>query len=225
MADDALHVEDLALATKVAAGDADAIREFVQTYEPVIQRVVHGVRGADPNAADISQQVMARLIAQRAIEGYQGRSSLAVWLRVIAVREAVLMVRRNPHVAADDDQIAAILTPEHDPELAYMKRHYRDVFKAAFRDAIGALDREHRTLLRQSVVDGLGIDKLAALYKIHRATAARRLDAAREALTETTRRLLGERLRVDAGELDSILRLIESHLEITLGPLAPRRAR
>jgi len=228
---ESIHLADLSLAMAVAGGDKEALRAFQQSYAPVIARAISTVRGSESIAADVGQQVLARVLGAResgiaAIASFGGRSSLIVWLRVIAVRDAVRMIRTGPReVAIEDDQIAVILSPEYDPELAYMKRHYREVFQVAFREALARLSNELRTLLRQSIVDGLGIDRLATLYGIHRATAARRIEAARHELVTATREILGARLRVDAHEIDSILRLIESRLEITLGSLTPRRRR
>jgi RNA polymerase sigma-70 factor, ECF subfamily len=73
--------------------------------------------------------------------------------------------------------------------------------------------------LRQHALDGLSIDRLAALHKVHRATAARWVEAARTAALEHTRLALGRRLRVGPDELESVMRLVRSQLDITLPAL------
>ncbi|MFY0535383.1 hypothetical protein [Nannocystis pusilla] len=49
------------------------------------------------------------------------------------------------------------------------------------------LDEQARNLLRQHLLDGLSIDQIAGLQRVHRATAARRLVRVREDLAQRTR--------------------------------------
>jgi len=74
-------------------------------------------------------------------------------------------------------------------------------------------------LLHQHALDGLSIDKLAAFYRVHRATTARWLDAARQAVLDGTRRELVSRLQLSVNELDSIMRMIGSRLDVSLPEL------
>jgi hypothetical protein len=97
-----------------------------------------------------------------------------------------------------------------------MKRQYGPAFKAAFAAAFSALAPRQRTLLRQQVLDGLTIDELGALYRVHRATAARWLERAREALLSGTRTALERELKVSATECESIMRLAQSQLHVSI---------
>jgi len=78
-------------------------------------------------------------------------------------------------------------------------------------------------MLRQHVLDGLTIDQLSALYRIHRATAARTLERARRTILAATRDHMQAELDVSSTELSSILRAIRSGLEVTLRELRRRR--
>lgn len=53
------------------------------------------------------------------------------------------------------------------------------------------------------------------MYRVHLATVARWVDKARETLLENSRSILMAQLRVDLSEVESILRLIESQLEVS----------
>ena len=76
-------------------------------------------------------------------------------------------------------------------------------------------DRE-KNMLRQHIVDGLSIDDLAALHKVHRATSARWLAKAKEDLLAETRKTFIQNARISKGECDSILRLVQSQLHATI---------
>ena len=69
--------------------------------------------------------------------------------------------------------------------------------------------------MRHQLLDGLSATQVADLYNVHRATAKRWLASARVRLLELTREAMRERLRIDTHELDSVLRMVESRLEIT----------
>ena len=71
-------------------------------------------------------------------------------------------------------------------------------------------------MLRQHALDGLSIDQLAALHGVHRATAARQVHSARDAVLAGTRRELVRRLRLSPRELASMMRLIHSQLDLSL---------
>ena len=79
-------------------------------------------------------------------------------------------------------------------------------------------------LLRYQLIDGLTIDEIGALSRVHRATAARWLATIRDGLVERTRELLGEALGVDSVEAASIVRMVQSQLDVSvIRHLQPRR--
>jgi RNA polymerase sigma-70 factor (ECF subfamily) len=84
------------------------------------------------------------------------------------------------------------------------------MFERAFAEAVALLPARDRNLLRFHLIDRLGIDQIAAIYHVHRATAARRLACARGALVASTRARLRCQLAIDTTELASVMRLIES---------------
>jgi RNA polymerase sigma-70 factor (ECF subfamily) len=113
------------------------------------------------------------------------------------------------------DRLEARATDD-DPELSYMKAFYRQAFRAAFRAAAETLEVRERTILHQHTIDGLTIDELGAAHGVHRATAARWLQAAREKLVAAVRVEFARRVKVSPRELASVLRLVESRLEVTM---------
>jgi RNA polymerase sigma-70 factor (ECF subfamily) len=128
-----------------------------------------------------------------------------------------MMASAHREVPSRDDELAELIGSEDDPEVAYLKRLYREEFKRAFHAAVDALDARDRLLLRQHALDGLSIDQLATLNGVHRATVARWVAAAREALLAATQQQMVRRLRLSRSELASVMRLIRSQLdEVTL---------
>lgn len=153
------------------------------------------------------------------IATYSGRGSLRSWLRVIAVREALRLMRRDrTRVPIGDDVLFEALTPleGEDPEAIYLKQHYRDQMRQAFLKAVARLERRERIALRMNVLDGLSIDEIGAAVRVSRATAARLLTRARTTLIEGTRSALASELGLTASEVDSVIRLVGSSLDLSL---------
>nr|MBA2543146.1 transcriptional regulator [Deltaproteobacteria bacterium] len=157
------------------------------------------------------------------VVSYAGDGQLGGLVRVAAVRAGLNVLRdagKLDHDAVEDLPLLSADTPE----LSQLKAQHRAAFKAAFEDAIGGLESRDRSLLQLSIVKGHGIDRIAAIYAVHRATAARWLATARENLTRAVHQRLGKRLDVPAGELGELLSLVESKLELSLERLLRSRA-
>jgi RNA polymerase sigma-70 factor (ECF subfamily) len=127
-----------------------------------------------------------------------------------------LATRGSREVPVDTETLAMLVGGSNDPEVAYLKRVYTGEFRAAFESAFAELGARDRNLLRYAFVEGLTIDGIGALYKVHRATAARWIVKAHGELGAKVKAGLLARLGVDAAEYESILRLLESQIDLTL---------
>ena len=103
-----------------------------------------------------------------------------------------------------------------------LRERCREELRAALVAAVAGLESRERTLLRLSLRDRLTVDQLGALFRVHRSTAARWLQALQAKLSAATRARLAERLKLEAAEVESLIRAIGSRLDISLaGPLEP----
>ena len=216
--------DDLALAAACAAGDPEAIAaldaRLPELVRPVLARV--GVARSDDD--EILQRVRVALFTagpagQSALAAYSGQGSLRAYLRAIAVKLALKKIEREDRPADPIDEVLA--GGDDSPELAVLKARCRDDLRAAFAVAIEELDDRQKTLLRQHHVDGLSIDVLARLHRVHRATAARQVAAARGALLAGIRRYFTGPAGLGRAELDSLVALVRSRLDLSLSRLLP----
>jgi RNA polymerase sigma-70 factor (ECF subfamily) len=148
---------------------------------------------------------------------YAGRGSLAGWLKVVAVRLALtrLRSRRAPDTPTDDEATFELPSPL-EPELDLLRAQYSGAFKVAFQSALQELDPRDRELLRLHFLENMTVDQIGASYRVHRATAARWVARARGALLEGTKGRLAARLDVPISQLDSIVDLVRSHVDVSL---------
>ena len=141
---------------------------------------------------------------------------MRIWLKVMLTRDLLRRLRGERREVALDTGELAHRVASRDPEADYLCEVYRDEFRRAFAAAARELRPRERRLLRYRFVQGLGIDDVAALLSIHRATAARQLGRTRDRLIERVRALLCERLSLTESALHSVLRLIQSQADVSL---------
>jgi RNA polymerase sigma-70 factor (ECF subfamily) len=207
---------DLRLACACALGEPDAIARFEADLMPQIVPALRQLRLTDDQLDEVLQQLRVGLFVKGEIGGYQGRAELHRWLRSIAIRAGVRMLRKDrKEERADEDALLAIPAPGDGPEIDQLKAKYAPEFKTALRESLAALDPKERTLLRQHFLDGLTIDQLGAFHGVHRATAARWITAARQEVLDRAQEILRGRLGLGGAELESLLRLVQSRLDLT----------
>lgn len=220
---DAARAADLWAACACGTGDGRAIGEVEARYFPDVDAAL-GKMGLSADRIGEVKQGLRRVlfvgdpeagVAPRITE-YRGTGDLRAWLRVTAMRAALKLLRKEGRETPTDDALLEARAQADDPELAYMKAAYRASFKTAFQEALESLLPRERTLLKQQIVDGLGIDELGALYQVHRATAARWVQSAREKLLTRTRRTFMLNARISSDECESIMRLVRSQLDMSL---------
>jgi RNA polymerase sigma-70 factor (ECF subfamily) len=225
---DGLRPADLYLACACAQGMTAAINAFDRDYMREVDIALARMRIMAPRVADVKQLVRQRLFVGGGTTGaptsagkiaeYGGRGDLRRWVRSVAVRTCLNDLRKGKReILVDDDQlIAQHAISQDDPEVEYMKRTYSNEFKVAFTEALTQLGPREQTLLRYHHVDGLNIDEIGAIYRVHRVTAFRWIEKAKELLVKATLDTLRARLKLPADELDSVLRMIRSQIHLSL---------
>ena len=217
-----LEVADLLLACGCATGDPVALRLFELHHLRGLRPVLGTMGLADPAIDEVLQRVRFNLLVGREgapalITQYAGRGPLSAWVKVTTIRVALRMLQQERPAGAEPDEVLRVLAaPGDDPELVFIKQTYGDEFRAAFGRALAALPARARALLLQHYLDGLSTYALGTLYRVNQATVSRWLTRARRDLLAQTRALLMAGLRVGTEELESIVRLVGSRLEISL---------
>jgi RNA polymerase sigma-70 factor (ECF subfamily) len=221
--DGALHRDDLYLACGCLDGDAAALAAFHRLLDEVaskLRRLAASDDAFEEAKQRARQVVVARVDRPPPLADYSGHGALGGWLRIALTRELATLARQNTAAraarAARADELDALAAADDDPETAYFKLHYREEFRLSFAVAISRLDGAERRALRYSILERLGIDDIARLEGVHRATAARLVARARGRLVDQTRRALRERLDVGSSELQSILNLIEREIDVSV---------
>lgn len=216
-----LPAADLYLACACADGDPRAIAAFEERYFRDIDATVAGMRAPTGAADDVKQILRTRFFVASggrppAITEFGGRGNLHGWVRVSAVREVLRLFKRERRKVDLDEALLDDMVGFPDPEMAAVKAKCKSELGAAFRESLAALSARERTLLRYHIADGLSIDAIGSIYHVHRATAARWLAAVRERLVSDTQARLAAHLRLDRDEVESVIRLVRSQLDLSI---------
>jgi RNA polymerase sigma-70 factor (ECF subfamily) len=154
------------------------------------------------------------------ISNYSGRGDLRRWLRAVVGRTGLRLVAKR-HPVQSPLQGSGAIAAEGDVEMDYLKRTYGAAFQLAFREALDSMPPKDRLLLKLRLRHGLGLEEIAAMNGVHFSTVSRWVADARERLVTATRERMMNNLKVGRAEADSILRLIQSQIDVTLSSMAP----
>jgi len=211
------HLEDLVLVWACLAGQRRAIAHFETAYLTRVSRALGTLRASESFVEEVVGWLRVELFAREggALLGtWSGRGDLSTWLKAIAVHEGLKRLKRARrevlHEAPERIPVPAV-------ELVALQGAHRAEFSRALREAFAALELAERNLLRQHFLDGLTIDQLGALLGVHRSTASRRVNAARDALSAGVRRRLMRELSLGPSAVDELITL--SNLDQSLSGL------
>jgi RNA polymerase sigma-70 factor, ECF subfamily len=228
----ATHAADLALAFAVGRGDPVAVRRFDDQVAPEIAAAARAI-DRDPGFVDeVCQRTRVRLVVGDGGDGgdtapriasYRGAGPLRAWV-AIAARRMALNAKRDARPDAGkatqgDDVLADIVDREPDPELRHLKALYRAEFREALGAALAGLADRPRAVLRLRFVDGLELAQIGRLYRVHESTTSRWIAAALDEVGSATRKHLVARLAITADTADSVARMVQSGLDLSVARL------
>jgi RNA polymerase sigma-70 factor (ECF subfamily) len=222
-----LNAPDLYLALACGKGNAGALavleREYLSTLPAALKRICNGGSSVDEVLQAVREELLvARPDAPPRIVNYAGRGPLRSWLRSVAVRTAMRLNRVAPHQVLDEQDAAGA---GDDLELAFMKKTYGEAFRRAFQSALAGLPEDKRLLLKQRYRHQMTVEQLGAMHAVNPGTISRWVAAAREQLVGGTRAAMMTELGVGGSDVESILRMIHSQIELSLstqGDLVPK---
>lgn len=218
-----LCAADLLLAHCCAEGDDRALTEFDVTYLPLVQAAARKLGMAELECEELQQQIRCKLlVADRGsprIASYAGTGPLRSWIYAAALRTGLNELRRmgRAPIPVDDEQLLIALPDQgDDQELVHMKSLYRGTFKEAFRAAMQDLDVRLANTLRHYYQDQMTLEEIGALYKVHKTTVLRWLNKAHAQLESSIKQQIAGQLQLKPTEVESVLRLIQSGIQLGL---------
>jgi RNA polymerase sigma factor (sigma-70 family) len=203
------YAGDLELARRCAAGDEQAWERFILEYRPLLYRAADAL---DPSggARDLADSLYADLYGlaepgaeRRSLFGYfQGRSSLATWLRAVLSQRYVDRLRAGSRLdpLPDEDAVTRRDEVRTDPPDPDRVRHV-GFLRQALAGAIEELDARDRLRLCCYYAQELKLAETGRILKEHEATVSRQLARTRKILRDQVERRLREDHRLSDAQI------------------------
>jgi RNA polymerase sigma factor (sigma-70 family) len=206
----ASYARDLELARRCAAGEEPAWERFVLEYRPLLYRAADAL-DASGGARDLADALYADLYGMPQGESerrslfryFQGRSSLATWLRAVLSQRYVDRLRAQKRIEPLPDEDSVPLRHEGrdaDPPDPDRSRHVA-LLRQALACAVDRLDARDRLRLGCYYAQELTLAQTGRLLKEHEATVSRQLARTRRALREDVDRDLRTEHRLSDAQI------------------------
>ncbi len=207
-----LHHQDLFLALACSLDDRIAWEFFADEYLPMLRRFAAFACRETGSADDLAQDIVERLLQDKErLSQYNGRSSLAGWLRIVVSNAAIDRVRRSRRLVSLDDfddsrRDSALGEAKAGGETveARMDDRWGLVFCQVLADEIHALSARDRLLLSLYYLQGVPLKIIGAQFKVHEATASRWLDSLRRGIRARVEKELRRRHGLRPSEIQSL---------------------
>lgn len=214
------HAEDLELARRALSGDAIALAEVDRRIGAESARVAAPQRLP---ADEVRQLLRERLLVAGPgqtpkLSRYDGTGPLSAWLRAVAVRVSS-NARRSGGQEEAVSTVPESALAEPTAELTLLRLQYRAHFREAFAEALRGLEAKERTVLRLHTLDGLSLASIGTMFQRDASNVSRWLGRIRERLLQDTRSALGRRLSLEGADLESLMRVADSELTMSLSGL------
>ena len=217
---DGVETDDLYLASGCVEGDPASVAHLADLVRRGASKWASGV---DVDVDDLGQRVLSRLLlpeggAEARLARYEGRAPLVAYLKTVTRHLAVSLVRnaeRHEAMPAPSTFFAAIGNPEQDA----IRVEFGEAFSRALDDAFCSLESRQRAVIAMHYADGVEVDAIAQVYRVHRVTVSRWLADARTQVFEKARQHLRGALGLTESDFENALRIIRSQIEISLSTL------
>ncbi|MFL5318408.1 MAG: sigma-70 family RNA polymerase sigma factor [Myxococcaceae bacterium] len=205
------HAAELLLACACLDGSTSAMKSLDSGYLLPLR----GALGSNQASHDdVLQHVREKLLmgSNPRLATYSGRGDLRRFLKAVAVR-TMLDRNRGQREELVEETFFEKLTAASNPEAEALRARYRAEFKAAFAEALTSLPEREQLWLRQYHLDGVKLERLAAMHGVVASTVSRSLEKTRTALMKRVREALIDR-GIGSQDVDSVLQLLGSRMSL-----------
>ncbi len=208
---------DVTLVFGCLTGDSGSLSRFEIELIPLARAAIRRLERNEATVDELCQQLRVKMLTGTPIglAAWRGKGPLANWIRVVAMRMTIDALRKHQ----PDDSAGTFLEEQvatQSNERAQLQKRYGKAFERAVHLALSGLSARERAVLRLHALERQNIDRIATAYGVHRATAARWLEAIRRGLRERTFAALRFSVSLNAAEVNSLARALISQADVSL---------
>jgi len=212
--------QDLYLACACLHGAPGAVGAFAEKFSPIIKAIAHRFNSSSAFGDDVEQQLNEVLFVGAAegrarIGRFAGGGALLGFVSTAARRVALRQAQARPGFQGEEELVEQF-ADVRDQEMDILKERYRQTFNNALPIALRQLPRRDRLILRMNVVERVSTTKIASIYKVSQPTVSRWIQGAASRIFAVVKELVCEELEIDTKEMQSLLTLVRSQIDLTL---------
>ncbi|HEU4387741.1 MAG TPA: sigma-70 family RNA polymerase sigma factor [Blastocatellia bacterium] len=226
-----LHIADLYLAVACANQSTVAWNRFVSNYQKLIGDVAAFVSPTLDAGRELAATVMVDMFlpdntGRSRIASYEGRSSLATWLRIVIANRAIneRLLRWNSRESIENIAHIADIGTQARIETSLRSGRYEAMISDCLENACRELTQRERLVLLLRYSDELQVSQIARLLSVHPSNVTRQIERIRRKLHDNVIALLRVKYALDQIVIDECLAdLIENpyySLLSTIGKLS-----
>jgi RNA polymerase sigma-70 factor (ECF subfamily) len=214
------RAEELFLAAACAAGEPAALRALEREYLASMKAYVGGrFNATDAFVDELRQAVRLRLVVERPprIASFNGSGTLRAFIRVVSVRLALDLVEAHGRQPAlmEPEVIARRFSTAPAVESQLTRVEHGPRFQAAVEEAVMGLGAREKAVLRFHFVEGLNIEAIGRIYRVHRATVARWLVDIRGRIFHAVEERMAVEVKMSPSEFRSLVGLMRDELRLS----------
>ena len=221
--------QELFLAAACAAAEPGALRALERDYLAGMGAYVNARFNVTAAFLDeLRQAVRLRLIFEQPprITNYQGTGTLRAFVRVVSVRLALDLIEARGRQPAlmDPEMIARRFSSSPAVESQLTRGEHGPRFQAAVEEAVQALAAREKAVLRFHFVEGLNIEAIGRIYRVHRSTVARWLVDIRTQIFRAVEERMAIEVSMSPSEFRSLVGLMRDELKLSFSRVLGGRA-
>ena len=208
----ALHTTDIYLAGACALPSEVAWVRFIATYQKYVNDLVAFFFGASSCAKELAASVLTDMFlpdssGRSRIASYDGRSSLATWLRAIVNRRTINERERkwNSVERLDSQTEVADLTGIELAEATLRASRYGGMVRHCFKCACEKLTERERLMLLWRYDEQLQVSQIAHIFAVNPSTVSRQLEQTYRKLREDVVLMLASKYKLGAAAIEECL--------------------
>ncbi len=187
---------------------------FVDEYMPLVRKLATQACRQFQEGEDLAQEIVSQLIGDRGkLGGYDGRGSLASWLRVAIARAAIDRFRRVRREVSWEETSERGCEPTAtrgslQEAAESMDARWGPVLARILAEQIEHLPARDRLLLGLYYVNEVPLKAIGSRFGVHEATASRWLDRIRDNLRVAVEKELRRRHGLRPRETETLWRWV-----------------
>jgi RNA polymerase sigma-70 factor (ECF subfamily) len=212
------HGPDLALAFMCSLGDQRALAVFEREHLSAIPDYVARLHLSEDLLQELLQILRVSLFTGPSprIHRYSGKGPLGAWLRIVSLRCAFDELKRPLAEAALDSTLLDLFASAHDVERDVSQAEWRARLHDAVEASLGALTAREKTILRLHYVEGLNVETIGTIYRVHRATVARWILGIRGDVMSALRRTFANKADARSSEIRGLFADLDRQLTFSI---------